>query len=134
MRRLVAAASVAAAAFSLAGCLPTLNIASQVNLNTMEGVVSGYGIILNAERTYKALPLCKTGTAPSVTNICAKRSIIVRLQGADREANAAINYANAFIKANPTIDATQYISAASQAVTALQAVLNTAAPPTAAGG
>lgn len=134
MRRFIAIGIIAATAFSLAGCLPTLNIASQVNLNTMEGVIAGYGIVLNAERTYKALPLCKTGTTPSVTNICAKRSVIVRLQGADREANAAINYASAFIKTNPTIDPTQYISAASQAVTALQAVLNSAAPPTATGG
>jgi hypothetical protein len=113
---------------SLGACnLPTLNVASQVNLNTMQGVVAGYGIVLQAELTYKSLPLCRTGTTPSATNICAKRSLIVRLQSADRVANTAINTAASFISTNPTIDPSQYISAASNAVTALQTILNSAA-------
>lgn len=118
---------VAALTIALAGCnLPTLNVASTVNLNTLEGVVAGYGIVLQAELTYKALPLCKTGTTPSATNICAKRSTVVRLQSADRTANTAINTAVAFVQANPTVDPTQYISAASAAITALQTILNSA--------
>lgn len=113
---------------SLGACnLPTLNVASQVNLNTLEGVVAGYGILVQAEQAYKSLPLCLTGTTPSATNICARRSIVVRLQNADHVANTAINTASSFVSANPTISPAQYISAASNAVTAMQTILNSAA-------
>jgi hypothetical protein len=125
MKKLVIALAFA---IGVAGCssLPTLNIGNQVNLNTIEGVVSGYGILLNAENTYKALPLCKTGTTPSITNVCAKRSIIVRLQSADKIANTAVNTAVSFVKSNPSVDPSQYLTAAQNALTALQTVLNTA--------
>lgn len=109
-----------------AGTLPTLNLANTVNLNTIEGVVSGYGILANQELLLMSQPLCKTGTAPSVTNVCVKRSQKIAIQTFDKNANSAINTAVAFIKANPTVDPTSYITAASQALTALQTILNTA--------
>lgn len=117
-------------AFSLAACssLPTINLANSVNLNTLEGVVSGYGILANQEQLLMAQPLCKTGTAPSITNICVKRSQKLAIQTFDKNANSAVNVAVAFVNKNPTIDPTQYISAASQALTALQGVLNTTKP------
>lgn len=125
MKKLFAACLVALA---LAGCagLPTLNVANSVNLNTLEGVVSSYGILLNQENLLKVQPLCKTGTAPSISNICVKRSMIVRLQGADKIANATVNQAVLFVKNNPTVDPTQYISAASNAIVSLQTVVNAA--------
>lgn len=125
MRKLIA---VAALALGLGACssLPTLNIANSVNLNTLEGVVSGYGILLNQELLLKQQPLCKTGTAPSITNLCVKRSTIVRLQSADKIANVTINQAVLFAKNNPTVDPTQYISAASSALGSLQTVVNAA--------
>lgn len=106
--------------------LPTLNISNSVNLNTIEGVVSGYGILLNQEVLLKAQPLCKTGTTPSVSNICVKRSMIVRLQAADKITNTTINQAVMFVKNNPTVDPTEYISAASSALGSLQTVVNAA--------
>lgn len=115
-------------AFGLAACssLPTLNLSNQVNLNTLEGVVSGYGIVINAENGLKAQPLCLTGTSPSITNICVKRSLIVRLQNADKVANTAVNQAVAFVKNNPTVSPTQYISAAQAALLASQTIINSA--------
>lgn len=125
MRKLLALTAVA---LSLAACnpLPTVNIANSVNLNTLEGIVSGYGILLNQEILLKAQPLCKTGTVPSISNLCVKRSTIVRLQGADKVANATVNQAVLFTKNNPTVDPTQYISAASSALSSLQTVVNAA--------
>lgn len=127
MKRLIL---IAALGLSLAGCssLPTLNVANSVNLNTLEGVVSGYGILANQEVLIMAQPLCKTGTAPSITNICIKRSQKVAIQTFDKNANNAVNAAVAFVKANPTVAPTQYISAASQAISALQGVLNSVKP------
>jgi hypothetical protein len=124
MRKLLA---VIALSVGLGACnLPTLQIGSQVNLNTLEGIISAYGILLNAEMTYKALPLCKTGTKPSLQNICAQRSTVVRLQNADKIAHSSINSAIAFVKANPSVSPIEYISAAQAAITALQVVLNQA--------
>jgi len=108
------------------GACSTFSIGTQATLNTLDGIISSYGLLLNAENTYKALPLCKTGTKPSVTNICAQRSIIVRLQAADKVANQTVNSAEAFVKANPTVSPTQYISTAQAALAALQTVLNSA--------
>jgi hypothetical protein len=127
MRKITILGVIAALGITLGGCnLPTLNIGNQMSMNTLEGVVSAYGLALNAESTYKALPLCKTGTVPSISNICAKRSIINRLIAADKTANAAVNQAVSFVKANPSVDPTQYLSAAQAAITAVQAVLSTA--------
>jgi hypothetical protein len=95
-----------------------------VSRNTLYTVEASYGVALAAAKTYKALPLCKTGTAPSITNICAKRSVVVRLQQADAKAIDAITRARDFIKANPTVDASNFLSAAQSAVDNLQAVLN----------
>jgi hypothetical protein len=116
-----------AAAFALGGCLPTINVQNAVNLNTTQGVVAAYGILDNQLNVLKAQPLCKTGTKPSVTNICVPRSLIVRLQSGMALAKAAVNNAVAFEQANPTIAPTQYIAAASSALLAVQNVYNGAA-------
>ncbi len=117
---------IAALALSLAGCasLPTVRVQNAVTLNTMLGVEGAYGSALTAARTYKALPLCLTGTRATPTNPCAQRSIVARLQAADRRAVAAIHQANSFIKNYPTVDASNVISAASAAVTSMQSVLS----------
>jgi hypothetical protein len=128
--RKIAAVILALATLSLLpGCnpLPTVNLQSQVNLNTLQGVVAGYGILVNQENVLKAQPLCKTGTAPSLTNICVPRSIIVRLQNTTKVANLAVNNAVNFVDQHPTVDPTQYISAASSALLAVQSVYNAAA-------
>jgi hypothetical protein len=126
MKKIILALTLTIALAGCAGKLPTLNLASSVNLNTLEGVVAGYGIAVNQEKLYKAQPLCRTGTTPSITNICAKRSTIVRLQAADRIANSAVNQAVLFAKNNPTVDPSSYTSAAAQALSAFESVINTA--------
>lgn len=127
MKRIILAL-VALSALSLAACngLPTINLANQVNLNTTQGLVAGYGILVNQENLLKAQPLCLTGTKPSITNLCVPRSVIVRLQSGTAIAQKAVNNAVAFEKAHPTIDPTQYISAASDALLAVQNTYNTA--------
>ena len=83
MRKLVAAAAVICG-LALAGCqttsLPSLNLNTAVALNTIYGIENAYGVAVNAANAYKALPLCKTGTVPGATTICAKRSMVERLQ------------------------------------------------------
>jgi hypothetical protein len=122
MRKIILAAIIG---LSLAGCsnMPKLDLSNSVTLNTMLSVESAYGVALSGERAYKALPLCRTGVPVTVTNPCAKRSVIVNLQAADRKVISAIRQANTFIKTYPTVDASNLISAASAAVSSLQSIL-----------
>ena len=124
--RTIYAAAVLMAGLMLAGCqttLPTLNISNAVALNTVYGIENAYGIAVNAANAYKALPLCKTGTRPSATNICAKRSVIVNLQVAMRRARTAVNNLVAFQRAYPTLDISNFVAAAQTALADVQAVL-----------
>lgn len=122
MKRLLA---IGLLSLSLAGCATSsVKLNTTVSLNTLLGAESAYGIALSAERAYKRLPLCQTGTVATALNPCAQRSIVVKLQAADRQAISAINAANAFIKTYPTVDASNVISAAESAVGTLQTILS----------
>ena len=125
MQNLQVAAALALS-LALANCttvLPSVSISNAVALNTVYGVANAYGIAVNAANAYKALPLCATGTRPSATNICAKRSVIVNLQSAMSRARLAVNNAVAFQKAYPTLDVTNVVAAAQAALSDVQAVL-----------
>jgi hypothetical protein len=121
MRKIISALALTAAA-ALAGCA-SFNINTATSRNTLYGITNAYGVLLSGANAYKSLPLCKTGTQPSLTNICAKRSLIVQIQAADKKAIAAINDADNFIKAYPTVDATNVIQAAQTALINYQAVM-----------
>lgn len=112
-------------ALSLAGCagkMPSLNLSNSVSLNTTFGLTNAYAIAQQQALAYRSLPLCKTGTAPSPTNICAKRSIIVRLQAADFRATAALVAVDRFLKTYPTLDASNVIATAQTAVASYQSI------------
>jgi len=126
MRKLVAATALASG-LVLAGCetvsLPSLNLNSAVTLNTIYGIENAYGVAVNAANAYKALPLCRTGTVPGAANICAKRSVIERLQTAMRKARLAVNNLVALQKAYPSVDITNALAAAQSALIGVQQVL-----------
>jgi hypothetical protein len=126
MRKLVAAIAVVSG-LALAGCqtaaLPSLNLNTAVALNTVYGIENAYGVAVNAANAYKALPLCRTGSAPSAANICAKRSVIERLQAAMRTARLAVNNLVALQKAYPSVDVTNALSAAQSALIVVQQIL-----------
>lgn len=103
---------------------PRVNLSGTVTLNTLYGAQSAYGVALSGMRAYKALPLCRTGTTATVLNPCARRSIVVRLQAADRKAIAALRDARTFITRYPTLDASNVIAAAVTAVQSVRDLLN----------
>jgi hypothetical protein len=113
-------------ALALSGCasfqLPSLNLQGRVGLNSLWAAEGIYGTVLSAENVYKQLPLCHKDN--SVTPPCAKRSVLVRLQGADRKAIASMKAAVAFVTAYPNVDASNVIGAVTTAVTGIQTVLN----------
>src|SRR6266851_4567429 len=91
---------------TLAGCATVQNPITRAQLSDIE---AGYGIALSFAAAYKRLPLCHTGTVASVSSPCAQRSVIVRMQQADRSAHAAMVAARVFIRDNPQLDATSVI-------------------------
>jgi hypothetical protein len=126
MRKLVAAIAVVCG-LALAGCqtaaLPSLNMNTAVTLNTIYGIENAYGVAVNAANAYKALPLCRTGTVPGAAIICARRSVIERLQAAMRKARLAVNNLVELQKAYPSVDITNALSAARSALIGVQQVL-----------
>ncbi len=94
-----------------------------MTLNTIYGIYGIYGIAASAANAYKALPLCRTGTVPSAANICARRSVIVRLQAAMVRARLAVNRMVAFAKAYPSVDITNVAGAAQVALSDVQQIL-----------
>jgi hypothetical protein len=123
-----ATVAVLCASLALAGCasgsrisLPSLSVltASAPNPVTAEdfaAIESAYGVALAGAVAYRNRPLCKKTALESVSNLCARRSIIVRMQDADRRAQVALGSARVFIRDNPTLDAGALISAAKAAV------------------
>jgi uncharacterized protein HemX len=92
-------------------------------MNTVYGVENAYGVATTAANAAKSLQLCLTGTVPSATNICVKRSFIAGLQPKVSKARQAVNNMVAFQKAYPTLDVTNVMSAAQTAVSNLQSFL-----------
>lgn len=126
MRKLMVCAALAFG-LVLAGCqtatLPSLNLANAVTLNTIYGIENAYGVAISTANAYRALPLCRTGTLPGPANICARRSVLVRLQAATARARLAVNRMVAFAKAYPNVDITNMISAARAALIDVQDIL-----------
>lgn len=124
MRKILA---IGLLALSLGGCqtvqLPSLNLSSTVAMNAVYGVENAYGVAITAANAAKSLPLCLTGTTPSATNICVKRSFIVGLQPKVAKARTTVNNMVAFQRAYPTLDITNVLSAAQTAVSDLQSFL-----------
>lgn len=130
MRKSVAAA-IAAGGLALAGCqtatLPSLNLNTAVSLNTIYGIENAYGVAIAAASAYKVLPLCRTGTVPSATNVCAKRSTIVSLQTGMRKARVAVDNLVTLHRTYPSVDITNALAAARAALNGIQQTLVTGA-------
>lgn len=91
-------------------------IQNPVNNNALGSAISTYGILQSAVIAYRGLPRCTTNNNFSVTNVCYKRSVLIKAQAYDKAANAAINNAVDFQRNNPTLDAGGYINAAISSV------------------
>ncbi len=106
-------------ALALGACA---TIQNPINTTQLAQVESGYGIALSAAVAYLNLPLCRTGTSASLSNICAQRSVIVKLQAAAAKTQGAIVAARNFIKNNPTINVASAVGIAQAALNDFQTV------------
>ncbi len=96
------------------------SIQNPVNNNQLASVEAGYGIALAAAVAYRNLPLCRTGTTESFSNVCARRSAVVKIQAAGARTQAAIVAARRFVRNNPTLSAYTVIQAAQSALVDFQ--------------
>jgi len=114
--------AIICAALLLSGCATYQN---PINTSELATVESAYGVALAVAVGYRQLPLCRTGAPTTLTNVCARRSIVIKLQTADRVAQAALIQARSFVKNNPTLDAMTVITVARNAVASFQLVEST---------
>ena len=105
--------------FALAGCATVQNPISVSSLATIE---SAYGVALAGAVAYRNRPRCTKTALESISNLCARRSIVLKLQAADRQAQIALGKATIFIKNNPTLDASALLAAAQASVDALNQI------------
>lgn len=127
MRKIILAFMLA---FSLTGCatlpdgtkvfLPTASIANPIKSTSLYDIQATYVIAqagANAYiQRYRDGHRCTNTALEAVSNICSRRSVVIRLQNADRVASVTLGRATAFIRDNPTIDASAVIAAAQSAV------------------
>ena len=103
----------------------TASIPNPANKQQLAAAESTYNIAANAALVYRSRPLCKTGTVETLENICARRSVVVKMQTYDRNAYAALKAARTFVRNNPTISAVSIIAAAQRAVSDYQSAAQT---------
>jgi len=119
-------------AFGLASCvngpngtkifLPTASVANPVTPMSLYDLKATYAIAQAGAdiyiQRYRDGFRCTKTKLESVTNICSRRSIVVKMQDADRKAGIALGRVEIFVRDNPIIDARSVLSAAQASVTA----------------
>jgi uncharacterized protein YceK len=116
MRKIIIALTLA---LSLGACATVQNPINSTQLATIE---SAYGVVLAGAVAYRNRPRCTKTALESVSNLCARRSIVIRLQDADRQAQIALGKARVFTANNPTLDASSLLQAAQAAVNAFSQI------------
>ena len=132
MKRLIAIAVLLA----LAGCATdksifqggtslTAPIQNPVTLNDWATIEIAYAGSVRLALTYRRLPLCKAGQTETLTNLCARRTVLLAIQDANAKARAALLPFRGFMRNNQTLSALTAIGAVRQAVSDFQNVLAT---------
>lgn len=105
-----------------AGCSLLTPKPNPIGKNELATIEASYGVALSAAVAYRNLRLCKKDEATTVSNVCAKRDVILALQSADRKVMASLQETRAFIKNYPTLDASAYLAAARSALIVFQTI------------
>lgn len=120
-----------AAAALLAGCTTVGKIAStkDISLRTVYTVRAGYdAAFLAPAANYRRLGLCPkidgVEQKPTLAAPCAQRAVVVKLQAADRVAEAALDNLETYVRAHPgEIGASGLYDAAQKAIATAEAAL-----------
>lgn len=131
LRRVLVAIMLIAIAPGLGACAALykangLSIANPVTNNRIYDIEAGYGVVLTAAKVYvdnyRAGKRCTVQKPESLTNLCSRRSVVIKIQQADANAQVAIAKAKGFILRNPTLDPSSVLDAAQTAVDTLRTI------------
>jgi len=96
--------------------LVTVGVANPITTQQIYNLEAAYGVALAGAVAYRERPRCTKTALESISNFCARRSIVVKLQAADRKAQFALNRLKIFVADNPTLDASDLFNIATEAV------------------
>jgi len=117
-----ALAAIPAAVLALTIAVAGLSACSQSPQASVFDLRAGYdATVLVPAATYAALPACPQAAGQP----CADPSVVTQLRQADTAAKAALDAAETVVRQNSTLDAGAALSAAENAVTAVQTILTT---------
>jgi len=101
----------------LGGCLTSSPAPNPLTQRAVYELRAGYdAAFLAPAANYRRLGLCAAGQTATLTNPCADRAVVRKLQIADQQAHAALDRLQAFAQAHPTLDDSAYIAAARDAI------------------
>lgn len=101
----------------------TAPIQNPVGWNELYAVEGAYVIAARTALEYRRLRMCRRSETASITNLCARRSVLVTIQNYNLRARQALDAAYDFTRNNPTLNAFSAIAAAQQAVADFQTAL-----------
>lgn len=102
-------------AVSLSACAALNTMRNPVSRTALVEIESAYGLVLSGAVAYRNS--CARKTIPP-----SCRPIVVRLQGADRVAQASITALRNFVRNNPELNAPALVQAAWQAIEDFKAI------------
>lgn len=123
MRKVILSVIVALA---VAGCAGSIQ--NPVTNSRLYAAEASYKVALDAMVAYRDLydrNPCRKGKHATFTNVCAERGIVVKLQAADAKVQIALKNGRAWIRQNPTLDASNVVASVEASVAAFNAVANT---------
>ncbi len=98
-------------------------IPNPINTNRLAEIESTYGIALTIAVAYRNTRLCKRTEVVTLTNFCAYRSVILKLQDADKKAQIALIAARKIVRENPSdLNALDVLNIAEDAVYTFQEI------------
>lgn len=103
------------------------SIQNPINRARLAEIESAYGAVLAVANGYRQLykvNRCTVTSPESATNLCARRSVVILLQNADRRVQISLVAARRFISANPTLDASSILDALQTSVETMRQIEN----------
>lgn len=108
--------------------LVTDGVPNPVSNTRFTSIEASFGIALVGANAYIDLyekNRCTKARPESMANLCARRSVVDKMRLAGTEARIELQKAKLFIVNNPTLDASELLDAAAEAVAVFRKVTNT---------
>jgi hypothetical protein len=109
------------AAAGAAQTIATAEVRNPVTLAMVYDLRAAHVAAQRLALAYRRIGVCPVEVSASLARPCASRAVLTRIIALDRAARKAVDALELYVRAHPTLDATDLYAAAKRAVTALQA-------------